>query len=87
MKRYSEERERERERETAKMALENNFQVSTVSCARAGVLHSHHLFSVKEKLNLPTCKGLKPSILSFSSSLMNNESTCKGFKRVKESTR
>ncbi len=50
------------------MALENCFQVSTVSCARAGVLQYHHPFSVKEKLNLPTCKGFKPSILSFSSS-------------------
>lgn len=50
------------------MALENCFQVSTVSCARAGVLQSHHPFSAKEKLNLPTCKGVKPSILSFSSS-------------------
>ncbi|KAJ9675135.1 hypothetical protein PVL29_024187 [Vitis rotundifolia] len=50
------------------MALENCFQVSTVSCARAAVLQSHHPFSAKEKLNLPTCKGVKPSILSFSSS-------------------
>ncbi|XP_059631677.1 uncharacterized protein LOC132274416 [Cornus florida] len=53
------------------MALENCFQVSTVTSARASILHSHHAFCSKEMLNLATFKGLKTSTISLSSSSSN----------------
>ncbi|XP_010270409.1 PREDICTED: uncharacterized protein LOC104606752 [Nelumbo nucifera] len=51
------------------MALETCFQVSTISATtRASVLYPHSSVSSKEKLNLPTCKGLKVSTLSHAAS-------------------
>ncbi|KAK6939974.1 Thioredoxin domain [Dillenia turbinata] len=48
------------------MALENCLQLSTVSTtARACVFQS---FSAKEKINLPTCRGLKTPTVSLSAS-------------------
>ncbi|KAE8100486.1 hypothetical protein FH972_018382 [Carpinus fangiana] len=48
------------------MALENCFQLSTVCSTRAAALQCYHPFSSKEKLNLPTCNGLKKPIQTSS---------------------
>ena len=48
------------------MALENCFQLSTVCSSRAAALQCYHPFSSKEKLNLPTCNGLKKPIQTSS---------------------
>ncbi|CAK9134244.1 unnamed protein product [Ilex paraguariensis] len=71
------------------MALENCFQLSTVSSARAGVLQTQLPFSSREKLNLPTCKGLNSSGVSWSSSLAHSfrgrsRIVCKARKAVNE---
>ncbi|KAK9270399.1 hypothetical protein L1049_025978 [Liquidambar formosana] len=50
------------------MAMEYCFQVSTVCRARVGAVQSVHPNFSKQKLSLPTGKGLKGSILAFSSS-------------------
>ncbi|KAA8538331.1 hypothetical protein F0562_027846 [Nyssa sinensis] len=67
------------------MALENCFQVSTVSTA----LHTHQPFSFKEKSNLPTCKALKYSSSPFFSHSFNRKSrssriVCKAREAVDE---
>lgn len=48
------------------MALENCFQVSTVCTTRAAALQCYYPFSSKEKVHLPTCNGLRKSILGAS---------------------
>ncbi|XP_077213817.1 thioredoxin-like [Tasmannia lanceolata] len=63
------------------MALEAcALQVTTIATTRACILQAYHLpFSSKEKPNMPTCKGLKRTTLTLSSSSLSPSSSLTSF--------